>query len=127
MLAERVLPQVDYHEWLEPARAQQEQAEKERNRRPQATRLKRNTLYLAGALFIYALAMVALCLNGSMASYHINSLKSEIGQLETSNYRYEYQIQQLTSLDRIERIAIQELDMVKPEWSQAYMLLETGH
>ena len=71
-------------------------------------------------LLLYAGLLVVLQLKGSMLSYQITSLKQDIGTLQTANYRAEYEIQQLSSLDRIEMIAMQELNMVRPEWNHAY-------
>jgi cell division protein FtsL len=122
MLAERVLPQVDYHDLIEPAAAPSRgEATRKRRRKNRSLKQKKLIRLLAAAL-IYGLILVALTLQGSMLSYRITTLKSDISLIETANYQYEYQIQQLSSLDRVEMIAVNELDMVKPEWQQAYMM-----
>jgi cell division protein FtsL len=71
------------------------------------------------AVFGYALILVFLCMSSSSLGYKIERLEKEIQNLETSNYRMEYQIAQKTSLDRVSQIAITDLGMYKPDSSKS--------
>lgn len=62
-------------------------------------------------VFAYALLMVYLCAKSSVLGYDIVDLQNKISAFDKSNHRMEYQIAQLTSLNRIERIATKDLGM----------------
>lgn len=64
-------------------------------------------------LFVYALVLVYLCINGSTLGYQIVELERDIHQLETNNQRIEFSIAEKCSLDQIETAAHQ-LGMEKP-------------
>lgn len=67
------------------------------------------------SFFIYALILVFLCINGATLGYQIVALEDEIKYYETQNARLQYNIQEASSLDKVEYIAINELGMYKPE------------
>jgi len=71
-------------------------------------------------VFAYGVFLVFLCMCSAMLDYQIHGLQKEISQLQTENKRLQYSIEQLSSLDRIERIATEELNMVKADWNNAY-------
>lgn len=73
-------------------------------------------------LFVYAAFLVFLCMCSAMLDYQIHGLQKEISKLQTENKRLLYSIEQLSSLDRIERIATQELNMSKANWNNSYSI-----
>ena len=118
MLAERaVLPSISSQPQEVPIQHPAKPVVQKRKKRwkHRAWAIKASVIVL-----VYAALLVALQLKSSLLSYEVTTLKQEINALQTTNSRYEYQIQQLSSLDRIELIATQELQMVKPEWNRAY-------
>lgn len=70
--------------------------------------------------FAYALLLVYLCIKSATLGYEIVSLENEIQRMETSNKRMEYAIAQKTSLDIIEKRAIEELGMLSPGSEMSY-------
>ncbi len=67
------------------------------------------------ALFLYGLFLVFLCIKSATLGYQIVQLEQDISDLQTANERIEYQIAQMTSLQRIEAVAQNELNMCKPD------------
>lgn len=65
--------------------------------------------------FAWALLIVFLGISISVIGYQIVGLENDIAKLQDSNRRFEYEIAQKSSLDRIELLAVQELGMVKAE------------
>lgn len=68
-------------------------------------------------LFGYALVLVYLCIKSATLGYQIVDLQKQINNLDTHNKRIEYQIASHTSLQRIEELAVKNLDMYKPDAS----------
>lgn len=66
-------------------------------------------------LFVYGLILVFLCLKSSTLGYDIVQLQSEVNSLETGNKRIEYELARMRNLENVERTAMQELGMYKPE------------
>jgi len=66
------------------------------------------------SLFCCGLYICSLAMAVATKGYEINKLKEEIGGLETANARLRLEIAQLNSLERIEKIALEELGMVQP-------------
>ncbi len=66
-------------------------------------------------LFLYGLFLVFLCLKSAILGYQIVQLEKDISYIQTANNRMEYQMAQMTSLDKIEEVAVNELNMYKPE------------
>lgn len=66
-------------------------------------------------VFIYALVLVFLCIKSATLGYEIVDLKNEINSLDTGNKRIEYKLARIRNLENIEKVAIQELGMYKPE------------
>lgn len=80
---------------------------------------KRKFVIKAGvALFLYALALVFFCIKSAALGYQIVALENNIQQIETSNKQMEYQIAQKSALPRIEKIAVKDLGMYKPELNE---------
>ncbi len=65
--------------------------------------------FLLGVLVIYCHSRV------STLGYQISHLEKELALLRVENHDLEGEVQRLASLDRVERIAIERLGMVKPE------------
>jgi cell division protein FtsL len=70
-------------------------------------------------LFGYALLLVFLCIKSSILGYQIEQMGKDVQDLETANQRLEYQIAQKSSLDRVERIAVANLGMCKPDLNKS--------
>lgn len=66
-------------------------------------------------LFFYAMLLVFLCIQGAGLGYQIVALEKDIDNLNTSNARLEFEIAQATSLENIEKAAVDELGMHKPD------------
>ncbi len=66
-------------------------------------------------LFFYALLLVFLCIKGAGLGYQIVALEKEVDALNASNARLEYEIAQATALGNIEKVALDELGMHKPD------------
>jgi cell division protein FtsL len=73
-------------------------------------------------LFAYALVLVYLCIKSATLGYQIVDLEKQIDNLETSNKRIEYQIATETSLQRVEKVAVKELGMYKPDTSSVLQI-----
>lgn len=75
----------------------------------------RKILLIGGWLLLaYAFLLVFLCIQSDTLSYQIDSLQKDVAQLETTQGRIEYQISEAKSLDRVQKIAEQQLGMTKP-------------
>lgn len=70
-------------------------------------------------LFVYAVILVFLCSKSASLGYEIEGLNKEIGNLETKNHRMEYQIAQMSSLSRVEKIAVSQLGMQNAEMNNS--------
>jgi cell division protein FtsL len=76
---------------------------------------KRKILFAGGSVLLgYAVFLVFLCIQSATLSYQINSLEKDVSQLQTSQNRMNYQIAQAQSLDRVQKIAEQQLGMSVP-------------
>ncbi len=94
---------------------------------PQAGRMVRKTVKkkansdrkLLGKIgigvFVYGLLLVFLCIKSATLGYEIVHLENDIKELQNANSRIEYQIAEMTSLARIEKVAQNELNMYKPD------------
>lgn len=95
------------------------------NKQPQVRRvkktykvvnLKRKILVKCGIFaFVYALILVYLCIKSATLGYQIVALEKELEQYEAANARLQYAIQEACALDKVERIAMEQLGMYKPE------------
>jgi len=65
--------------------------------------------FLLGVLITYCHSQV------STLGYQISRLDKELAMLRVENHDLEGEVQRLASLDRVERIAIEKLGMVKPD------------
>ncbi len=74
-------------------------------------------LYIKTALlfFSFALLLVFLCNMSSTLGYQIEQLNVDIQSLQTANNRLDFQIAEKSSLDRVERVAVTDLGMYKPD------------
>lgn len=68
--------------------------------------------FLMGIFFTARYAQVA------MQGYKINQLKEHLAAIQADNQRLQMEANRLASLDRIEKIAMSDLGMVKPEGVQ---------
>lgn len=73
-------------------------------------------------LFAYALVLVYLCIKSATLGYQIVELQKQIENLETANKRMEYRIASQTSLQRVEKVAVKELGMYKPDDSSVFQI-----
>jgi cell division protein FtsL len=77
---------------------------------------QRNFLIKTGFLvFSFALLLVFLCNVSSTLGYQIEQLNLDIQNLQTANDRLDFQIAQKSSLDNVERVAVTNLGMYKPD------------
>jgi len=74
---------------------------------------------IALALFSYALVLVFLCIKSATLGYQIDGLQKDIRNLDTANHRLEYTIAEKSSLDRVEKRAVANLGMYKPDESRS--------
>jgi len=65
--------------------------------------------------FSFALLLVFLCNMSSTLGYQIEQLNLDIQSLQTANNRLDFQIAERSSLDRVERVAVTDLGMYKPD------------
>jgi len=74
-------------------------------------------IYIKSAFMVfgYSLLLVFLCIKSATLGYQIENLEQDIQGLETANHRLEFQIAEKSSLDRVERIAVTQLGMTKPD------------
>lgn len=72
-------------------------------------------LKIAALAFIYALILVFICIKSATLGYQIISLEQDIKGYEASNNRLQYSIQENSSLDKIELMAVNDLGMNKPD------------
>lgn len=87
------------------------------------TNKKPSVLIKLGIIFfVYGLLLVYLCVRGALLNYAITDLQSEINELNNNNLRMQYRIQELTSLERIEMVAVQELNMTVADWEDTYTI-----
>jgi cell division protein FtsL len=75
-------------------------------------------------IFMFLLALTFMSAKVYSAGVEINSLKSQIEDTETLAARTELELGQLTSLDRIEAYATDNLGMVYPAADDIYLLGE---
>jgi len=69
----------------------------------------------AFAVFSMALLLVFLCIKSATLGYQIEQLELDVQNLETANHRLDYQIAEKSSLARVERVAVTDLGMYKPD------------
>jgi len=69
----------------------------------------------AFTLFGFALLLVLLSIKSATLGYQIEKLDVDIQNLETANHRLEFQIAEKSSLERVERVAVANLGMYKPD------------
>lgn len=78
------------------------------------------------AAFVYGLVLVFLCLKASTLGYQIVQLETDIRHLESSNQRLQYEIEKQVSLDYVEKYAITNLGMYRPEQNIKVASAATG-
>src|SRR5690554_2461508 len=66
-------------------------------------------------LFIFSLYVVSCYIQVAVLGYNIVRTERELEELQTEINRLELDIEKLRSLERIENIALNELNMKKPE------------
>lgn len=66
-------------------------------------------------LFIYGVTLVYLCLKASTLGYEIVQMEIDLHQMESANQRLQYEIEKKVSLEDVEKIAVNQLGMYKPE------------
>lgn len=81
---------------------------------------KEKAFILTGVFVIFSIAFLYTFLSAQIMhqGYLINELKADISSIEGSNQRLQLEIENLRSLERIESIAVAELNMVQPDNSK---------
>lgn len=77
----------------------------------------KNRLYVLGAIItLLAFGVYYTSLSAVIASkgYQLEQLKNDISRLEISNERMELTLASMSSLDKVEKIAVEKLGMEKP-------------
>lgn len=67
------------------------------------------------SVFGFALLLVFLCIKSATLGYQIEQLNLDIQSLQTANNRLDFQISEKSSLANVERIAVADLGMYKPD------------
>ncbi|WP_227767116.1 cell division protein FtsL [Zhaonella formicivorans] len=75
---------------------------------------KMGIMLLIICAFVTGLALTSRVALFTQKGYQITKLKKEIQSLQTANERLKLEIDQLKSLDRIEKIAVNDLGMTEP-------------
>lgn len=80
-------------------------------------RAKKKKMLFKGIVvfFAYALVLVYLCVKSATLGYQIVNLEKDIHAVETENLRIKYLTENSCSLETVEKIAINELKMTKPD------------
>jgi len=93
---------------------------RKRVRRVKKVRKSHKGVYIAVVLaaFLLGIFFTARYAQVAMQGYRINQLKERLAAVQAENQRLEMEANRLMSLDRIEKIAMGELGMVKPEGVQ---------
>lgn len=86
-------------------------------------RLRRFIALIAG-VFTLGLLAVFVCSQVAVLGYQIVAIKQDIAELEQKNKRLELSIAQLSSLERIEKVASSQLGMCKPGDAQMLAMEE---
>lgn len=75
-------------------------------------------------LFGFALGILITYFHAKMFTigYQISSLQQELAVLRVENHDLDERVQQLASLDRVEKLAVNKLGMVKPDNSNILLL-----
>jgi len=92
-------------------------ARRARRRNSRNTTTAKNRLCVIGAIAVFfAFGVYYTSLSAAIASkgYQLEQLKSDISRLETSNERLELTLASMSSLDKVEKIAVEKLGMQKP-------------
>ncbi|QGT99129.1 hypothetical protein SYNTR_0536 [Candidatus Syntrophocurvum alkaliphilum] len=77
--------------------------------------------------FLYALLLVFLCIKSSTLGYQVVELENEVHRIETANNRMSFAISEKSSLERIEKIAMQDMGMVRAGFSSEMAIPKTQH
>lgn len=72
--------------------------------------------------FILGIAFTSLTAQVAAKGQELNSIKKEIGTLQTNIERLQLEKQRLTSLENIKEVAITELGMIKPQFESLQMV-----
>lgn len=106
--------------WKEPIDSRTELSVRQVTKTTKKTNLHRKFLVKTClAFFVYGVLLVFLCARSASLGYEIEGLNKDIQKLETDNNRMEYQISQMSSLSRVERLASSKLGMQKVDYNNA--------
>ena len=78
----------------------------------------KSKLCVLGAIitfFVFGVYYTSLSAVIASKGYELEQLKSDVSRLETSNARMELTLASMSSLDKVEEIAVQKLNMTKPD------------
>lgn len=95
---------------------------------PKRTR-KQRVLFIAGVTAFFALGLYYTSLSAAIASkgYELERIRGEVQHLETATERLEYKVAAMSSLEKVEKVAVEQLGMSKPDYSQVvYVEDRTG-
>lgn len=76
-------------------------------------------VFCAAILFVYSSAQVII------AGYQLNKMKKEVNDLHIQTQAMNENIARLSSLERVEKVAVTKLGMVKPDTSQMILVKAT--
>ena len=80
--------------------------------------LRKKFFFMVGALFLlllFGIYYTALTAAVARQGYKLEKLQSEIERIQNENERLEFVVSQMSSLDRIEKEAVEKLGMKKPD------------
>lgn len=95
----------------------------------QAVLRKDKIVLVVGILCMFSLALLYTFMAAkiTMGGYTINSLKADIDTIENQNHRLTLEIEEKSSLKRIETLAISELGMIAPNGKDVcYVSMDTN-
>lgn len=88
-------------------------------------RKKKVLCKIIAVFFIYAVVLVYLCVKSAVLGYQIVDLEKEIHNIENENLRIQYLTENSCSLEMVEKIAVNELHMIKPDTKVDIAVLPT--
>jgi len=86
-------------------------------------------LYIMGVIitiFVFGVYYTSLSAQIASKGYQLEQLEKEITQLQTSNERTELIVSSMSSLDKVEHMAVETLGMNKPDSAATMIVAEAG-
>ncbi|MDA8213466.1 MAG: cell division protein FtsL [Clostridia bacterium] len=102
----------DYRSWEVPKEAPQKKVRQAPKKQKKA---QKGYLLIVILAFILGIVIAARYTQAAVVGYQLNKLNGELALLEKENQQLNVALNQLKSLDRIEKIATTKLGMVSPQ------------